>query len=250
MPARIGDTRTSSRKEEESKRSIYNLLSEEPQGWGALRNASKRSGISSATLAKYLKQFTKEGLVVKNEEPNTNSKLSKTYYRLVSQKPFHGNLTERDMFDILEATPGVQFSEEEEQAWGYMDTALKIFTYNLSEVLASSSQMDNEKAVKYIETMLQVKLKEQLMRVVKVYQKYKDIKSGSVPMASFAAESFMINAGESAEKWVPNDLLNRYRGAPIEPEISIAWNLLTSRNEKEAIKKIEKEIDEIQKTKC
>jgi hypothetical protein len=246
VPGRIGDTRTSSQKEEESKKSVYNLLTEEPQSWGALKKASKPTGISTATLAKYLKQFTEEGIVVRNEENSTNSKLSKTYYCLVSQKPFYGNLTEKEMYDILKATPGIQFSEEEDQAWGDMATALKIFTYYLAEVLASSSQMDNESASKYIETMLQVRLKERLFKVMKVYQKYKDVKNGIVPIASFAAESFMIEAGESAEKRVPKDLLKKYRGCLPEPETSIAWHLLTSRNEKEAIKKIENEIDEIQ----
>lgn len=246
VPGRIGDTRTSIQKEEESKKSVYNILSEEPQSWGALKKASRPTGISTATLAKYLKQFTDEGVVVKNEESSTHSKLSKTYYRLVSQKPFYGNLTEKEMYDLLKATPGIQFSEEEEQAWGYMDTALKLFTYNLAEVLASTSQMDNESASKYMETMLQVRLKEQLIKVMEVYQKYKHVKKGTVPIASFAAESFMIEAAESAQQWVPKDLLKRYQGGLPEPTISIAWHLLTSRNEKEAIKKIENEIDEMQ----
>jgi DNA-binding HxlR family transcriptional regulator len=246
MPARIGDTRTSHQKVEDAKKAIYSLLSVDQQSWGTLRKTAKLKGISSSTLAKYLKQFTEEGIVVKREESESNSKLPRTYYRLTSQKPFFGNLTERDIQVFLKTTPGIQFTEEEDQAWTYMDTALKIFTYFLAEVLASSSKMDKEKASRYIDTMLQVRLKEELMEVMKVYQKYKHIKNGTIPMSSFAAESFMIQAEESAETWVSKKLLKKYGGGLPNAEISIAWSLLTSSSEKEAVKKIEKEIDEIQ----
>lgn len=247
MPARIGDTRTSNQKEEDSKKAVYNILSEEPQGWGVLKKAAKQSGISSATLAKYLKQFTEDGIVIKNEESSAQSKLPRTYYRLTSQKPFYGNLTERDVYALLKKEPGIQFTEEEEQAWGYFDTALKIFAYDLAYALASSSQMEIDKASKYIETIFQVRLKKRLMELVKIYQKYKYVKSGTVPIASFAAESFMILAEESAESWIPKDWLKKFGGGLPEPAISIAWHLLTSRNEKEAMRRIESEIDEVQR---
>ena len=246
MPARIGDTRTSRQKIEESKKAVYSILSEEPQSWGTLRRTAERKGISSSTLAKYLKQFAEEGIVIKKEESESNSKLPRTYYRLTSQKPFYGDLSERDIQVFLKTTRGIQFTQEEEQAWGFMDTALKIFTYFLAEVLASSSHMDKEKAFRYVDTMLQVRLKEKLMEVVKVYQKYKHVKNGTVPIASFAGESFMIQAEESAETWVPKDLVKKYGGGLLNAEISIAWSLLTSSSETEAVKKIEDEIDEIQ----
>jgi DNA-binding HxlR family transcriptional regulator len=247
MPARIGDTRTPNQKEEDSKKAIYNILSQEPQSWGALRRTAKQRGISSATLAKYLKQFAEDGIVIKNEESNSQSKLPRTQYRLTSQKPVLGNLTERDLYIMLKTEPGIQFTKEEEQAWGYMDTALKILAYDLANALASSSQMEMDKALKYIETIFQVRLKERLLKIVKIYQKYKNIKSGTVPIASFVAESFMILTEESAESWVPKDWLKKHGGGLPEPAISIAWHLLTSRNEKEATRRIESEIDEVQR---
>jgi biotin operon repressor len=248
MPARIGDTRTPNQKEEDSKKAVYNILSEEPQGWGVLKKAANKSGISSATLAKYLKQFKEEGIVIKKqEEPGPQSKLPRTYYRLSSLRPFYGNMTERDIYTLAKTAPRIQFTEEEEQAWAHMDTALKVFAYDLAYVLAASSEMELSKASKYAETIFHVRLKEKLLEIVKIYQKYKHVKNGTVPIASFAAESFMILAEESAESWVPKDWLKRYGGGLLEPEITIAWHLLTSRNEKEAKREIEKEIDEMQR---
>jgi len=247
MPARIGDTRTPSQKEEESKKAVYNILSEKPQSWGALRKAAKQNGISSATLAKYLKQFAEDGIVIKDEESSTHSKLPRTHYRLTSQKPVYGNLTERDVYLMIKKAPRIQFTEEEEQAWGYMDTALKIFAYDLARALASSSEMNIHKAMKYIETIFKVRLKENLLELVKVYQKYKHVKSRTVPIASFAAESFMIAAEESAENWIPKDWLKKFGGGLPEPAISIAWHLLTSSSKRQALKRIEDEIEDVQR---
>jgi len=248
MPARIGDTRTPNQKEHDSKKAIYDILSEEQQSWGTLRKVAKQRGISSATLTKYLKQFTEEGIVIKHEEPSDHSRLPKTYYRLTSQKPVYGKMTEREVYILLKKTPSIQFTQEEELAWGSMDTAVKIFAFDLAYALASSSQMETHKASKYIETIFQVRLKERLLELVKIFQKYKHVKSGTVPIASFAAESFMIAAEESAENWVPEDWLKKFGGGfAYEPAISIAWHLLTSRSEEEASRRIEAEIDEVQR---
>jgi hypothetical protein len=252
MPARIGDIRTPSQKEAESKKAVYGLLTDEPQSWGILRRASDKLGISSATLSKYLKQFIEEGIVVKSEEDrneksvNLKLKISRTYYRLTLQKAINGGLTEREMYAFLKHTKGIEFSKEEDAAWSYMDTALKIFTWSLARVLTNSSHMDVDRASRYVQTMLQVSLKEELDEVVKIYQKCKNVKNGSMHMADFAAESFMILAEESAEAWIPEDIRKKYGGRLPEPEISIAWALLTSKDEREAIGKIEKEIDDLQ----
>jgi DNA-binding MarR family transcriptional regulator len=248
MPARIGDTRTPDKKEQDSKKAIYDMLTEEQQSWGTLGKVAKQKGISSATLTKYLKQFAEEGIVIKHEEPSDRSRLPRTYYRLTSQKPVYGKMTEREVYILLKKAPSIQFTEEEELAWGYMDTAVKIFAYDLAYALASSSQMEIHKATKYIETIFQVRLKESLLALVRIFQRYKHVKSGTVPIASFAAESFMIAAEESAENWVPKDWLEKFGGGlPPEPAISIAWHLLTSRSEKEALRRIEEEIDEVQR---
>jgi len=247
MPARIGDTRTPNQKEEDSKKAIYDILSEEQQSWGALKKAAKQGGISSATLAKYLKQFAEDGIVIRHEESSAQSRLPRTYYRLTSQKPVYGKLTERDVYRMLKKAPRFEFTGEEEQAWGYMDTALKIFTYDLAYALAASSEMEIQKATKYIETIFQVRLKERLLELVRIYQKYKHVKSGTVPIASFAAESFMIAAEESAEGWVPKDWLKKFGGGLPEPAISISWHLLTSSSKKQALRRIEDEIDDVQR---
>jgi DNA-binding HxlR family transcriptional regulator len=247
MPARTGDTRTPDKKEQDSKKAIYDMLTEEQQSWGTLRKVAKQKGISSATLAKYLRLFEEDGIVIRNEEATAQSKLPRTYYRLTSQKPAYGKMTERDLYVLMKKAPKIQFSEEEEQAWGYMDTAVKIFAYDLAYALASSSEMEISKATKYIETIFQVRLKERLLELVKIFQKYRQVKSGTVPIASFAAESFMIAAEESAENWVPKDWLEKFGGGLPEPAISIAWHLLTSRSEKQALRRIEDEIDGVQR---
>lgn len=246
MPARIGDTRTSAQKEEESKKAIYRILTEKFQSWGTLKRVARQQRISTATLAKHLKNFVETGIALKKEEPSEKYRLPRTYYRLTSQKPQYGSITERDIYVMLKKQPPLEFSEEEERVWGYMDTALKIFAYELARTLAVACEKEPKQAVKFVEITLDVRLKERVRELVKIFCKYREVKNETIPIASFAAESLMIEAGESAETWVPKSLIRKFGGGLPEPEITIAWILLTSETQEEATRKIREEIDAIQ----
>lgn len=245
MPARIGDTRTPAQKEEESKKAIYRLMKEEFQSWGTLKRVARQQGMSTATLAKYLKNFVKTGIVIKKEEPSEKSRLPRTYYRLTSQKPLYGDITERAIYMALKRQPPLEFSEEEMRVWGFMGTALKIFAYELANALAVACEKEPEQVVKFMETILDVRLKDRIRELVKIFYTYREVKNGTVPIASFVAESFMIEAEESAESWVPKSWIKNFGYLP-EPAITIAWILLTSENQREALKKIKEEMDAVE----
>jgi len=243
MPARVGDTRTPAEKESDARKAVYNLLTEQFQSWGSLRRAAKRQGVSTATLAKHLKKFVETGISIKKEKEVKGARLPRTFYRLTSTKPILGERTERELYRLLKETPSLEFTEEEEHAWSHMETALKIFSYSLASLLHRACEVGNpEKAKKYVEYMLDIRLKDEIRDLVKIFYKYRDIKNENIPISSLVEESFMIKAEESAESWLPESLMKEFAHYLPTPKIMIAWITLTSKSREEVLKRIQEEI--------
>lgn len=254
MPARFGDTRTSAQKEEDAKKRVYNLLTEEFQSWGALKRAAKRQGLSTATLAKHLKKFVGTGVALRNEEVVEGRRLPRTFYRITSLKPWLGDTSERDFYVAAMKTPSLSFSEEEMHAWVRMETAVKIFSYQLAAFLSLACKADNlKKAREYMESMLDVRLKDRIKDLTKIFYKYRSVGDNSVPISTFVKESLMIQAEESTQSWLFEDLNKEFEKHFRTLEIylpdsksTMGWIILSSESKEEALGRIKEEIEDVE----
>lgn len=236
VPARIHDIRTPAEKEEDSKKAVYNLLSNEFQNWGTLERKAREFNISKATLSKHLKNFVALGMVIKEEGERVDNRRPRQLYRLTSTTPIFDKITERGIHIYLNKHSST-FNEGHARVLDQMELAVNVFSYELAIALNQSCGGTSEhKAEKYLMNLLDVKLKDKLRDIMKVFYKFRKVEHDAIPIQDYLSDYFLIRLEDSIQNLLPKDLLeksNRYLD-----NSEVAWILLTRRNPQKELNSI------------